>query len=29
MTGGEGMRDVALVEACYSSMRSGAPVPFP
>ena len=29
MTGEEGMRDVALVEACYSSMRSGAPVPFP
>lgn len=28
MTGEEGMRDVALVEACYSSMRSGAPVPF-
>ena len=29
MTGEEGMRDVALVEACYTSMRSGAPVPFP
>ena len=29
MTGEEGMRDVALVEACYASMRSGAPVPFP
>ena len=28
MTGEEGMRDVALVEACYLSMRSGAPVPF-
>ena len=28
MTGEEGMRDVALVEACYSSMRSGAPAPF-
>ena len=29
MTGEEGMRDVALVEACYASMRSGTPVPFP
>ena len=29
MSGEEGMRDVALVEACYASMRSGAPVPFP
>ena len=29
MTGEEGMRDVALVEACYASMRSGGPVPFP
>lgn len=29
MTGEEGARDVALVEACYESMRSGAPVPFP
>ncbi len=28
MTGEEGMRDVALVEACYASMRTGAPVPF-
>ena len=28
MTGEEGLRDVALVEACYASMRSGAPVPF-
>ena len=29
MTGEEGLRDVALVETCYASMRSGAPVPFP
>lgn len=29
MTGEEGVRDVALVQACYESMRSGAPVPFP
>ena len=29
MTGEEGMRDVALVEACYASMQSGAPAPFP
>ena len=29
MTGEEGARDVALVEACYQSMRTGAPVPFP
>ena len=28
MTGEEGMRDVALVEACYASMRTGSPVPF-
>ena len=28
MTGGEGARDVALVEACYQSMQTGAPVPF-
>ena len=28
MTGEEGARDVALVEACYESMRTGAPVPF-
>ena len=29
MTGDEGARDVALVEACYLSMRIAAPVPFP
>ena len=29
MTGDEGARDVALVEACYHSMTTGAPVPFP
>ena len=29
MTGEEGMRDVALVEACYASIRSGVPVRFP
>ena len=29
MTGDEGARDVALVEACYLSMRTGTPVPFP
>lgn len=29
MTGPEGARDVALVEACYESMRSGVPVRFP
>ena len=29
MTGEEGARDVALVQACYESMRSGAPVSFP
>ena len=29
MTGEEGARDVALVEACYQSMRTGVPVPFP
>lgn len=29
MTGGEGVRDVALVRACYDSIRSGAPVRFP
>ena len=29
MTGEEGARDVALVEACYQSMRSGTPVRFP
>ncbi len=29
MTGDEGARDVALVAACYESMRTGAPVPFP
>ncbi len=29
MTGEEGARDVALVEACYLSMRTGAPVKFP
>ena len=28
MTGEEGARDVALIEACYQSMRSGIPVPF-
>ena len=28
MTGDEGARDVALVEACYESMRTGAPVRF-
>ena len=28
MTGEEGARDVALVEACYESMRSGIPVQF-
>ena len=28
MTGDEGARDVALVEACYQSIRIGAPVPF-
>ncbi len=29
MTGEEGARDVALVQACYESMRSGLPVRFP
>ena len=29
MTGEEGSRDVALVQACYESMRTGAPVNFP
>ena len=29
MTGEEGARDVALVEACYLSIRTGAPVTFP
>ncbi len=29
MTGEEGLRDVALVEACYNSMRSGLSVGFP
>ena len=29
MTGEEGVRDVALVQACYESMRTGAPVRFP
>ena len=29
MTGEEGARDVALVEACYESMRTGSPVSFP
>ncbi len=29
MTGEEGARDVALVQACYQSMRSGAAVGFP
>ena len=29
MSGDEGARDVALVQACYDSMRSNAPVPFP
>ena len=29
MPGEEGMRDVGLVEACYASMRAGAPMPFP
>ena len=29
MTGDEGARDVALVQAAYESMRTGAPVPFP
>ena len=29
MTGEEGARDVALVEACYRSMQSGAAVRFP
>ena len=29
MTGGEGVQDVALVQACYESMRTGAPVKFP
>ena len=29
MTGEEGARDVALVQACYQSMRSGHPVKFP
>ena len=29
MTGEEGARDVAIVQACYESMRSGAPVAFP
>ena len=29
MTGEEGVRDVALVQACYESMRKGAPVSFP
>ena len=28
MTGEEGARDVAMVEACYESMRTGAPVSF-
>ncbi len=29
MTGEEGARDVAIVEACYLSFRTRAPVPFP
>ena len=29
MTGEEGARDVALVQACYESMRTNAPVFFP
>ena len=29
MTGEEGTRDVALVQACYESMRTGGPVSFP
>ena len=29
MTGQEGARDVALVQACYESMRTGAPAKFP
>ena len=29
VTGEEGARDVALVQACYESMRSGTPVRFP
>ena len=29
MTGEEGARDVAIVQACYESMRAGAPVNFP
>ena len=29
ITGEEGARDVALVQACYESMQTGAPVPFP
>ena len=29
MTGEEGARDVALVQACYESMRTGAPITFP
>lgn len=29
MTGDEGVRDVALVQGCYESMRTGAPVSFP
>lgn len=29
MTGGEGARDVALVEACYESIRTCGPVSFP
>lgn len=29
MTGGEGARDVALVQACYESMNTGRPVNFP
>ena len=29
MTGEEGVRDVALVQACYESMHSGSPVRFP
>ena len=28
MTGDEGARDVALVEACYQSMHRGSPIPF-
>jgi len=28
MTGEEGARDVAIVQACYQSMRTGAPVKF-